>query len=120
MVSEPSFNGQATIKVRFRNKPEYDKFRIYVLKTQWQTDAAPYYEDITINFHNTEDINQITRQIVQLLQLGFEVYTCRFKLEEQLAEEEHPSEEDPEEDGVDISDFNLDHFVRDLFKKIRR
>ena len=25
------YDGQATIKIRFRNRAEYDKFRIYIL-----------------------------------------------------------------------------------------
>lgn len=120
-MSEPTFNGQATIKVRFRNKAEYDKFRIYILKTKWETDIPPLWEDIVINFHNAEDIDLINKHIIQLLQLGFEVYTCRYKLEEQLAEEEHPREEDPEDifDGFDPKEFDIDSFMKDLWTKLR-
>ena len=97
-MSETIFKGQATIKVRFRNKAEYDKFRIYVLKTKWNMDVHPCYQDIVIEFENSSDIDRINRQVIQLLQLGFEVYTCRFKLEQQLAEEEYPPEDIPETD----------------------
>ena len=112
------FDGQATIKVRFHNKTEYDKFRMEVLKTKWSTDAAPQWEDITIPFHNCEDVEQINRTVIQLLQLGFEVYSCRFKLEKQLAEEEHPPEGDTDGDD-DIEDWDIAGMVNDLWKKIK-
>lgn len=93
------FSGQATIKVRFRNNPEYVKFRTQVLKTDWMPgDAYPNWEDLIMEFHSVEDLERITKRIVQLLQMGFEVYSCRYKLEQQLAEEEHPPEDPYEED----------------------
>lgn len=91
------FDGQVTIKVRFKNNPEYVKFRTYILKTPWMPgDAYPTWEDMVVDFHSIQDLDNITRQVVNLLQMGFEVYSCRYKLEQQLAEEEHPPE-DPEE-----------------------
>ncbi len=92
------FDGQATIKVRFRNNPEYVKFREQILKTKWNPgDAYPTWEEMVIPFHNVEDLDTVTRTVVMLLQHGFEVYSTRYKLESQLAEEEHPPEGD--EDG---------------------
>ncbi len=94
------FSGQATIKIRFRNQAEYNKFRLYVLKTNWRIDVAPIWEDIVVDFHNSDDIDQINRKVIQLLQLGFEVYCCRFKLEEQLAEEQYPEEADSDDEYI--------------------
>ena len=93
------FDGVATIKVRFQNKAEYEKFRKYILKTNWSYDLDhPMWEQLTMEFHCSEDVDKISRQIVALLQMGFEVYSCRYQLESQLAEEEHPPEDNAEDD----------------------
>lgn len=87
------FDGQAVIKVRFRNNPEYVKFREQILKTKWNPgDAWPSWEEMVIDFHNVNDLEKVTKTVVMLLQNGFEVYSTRYKLEQQLAEEEYPPE----------------------------
>jgi len=107
-----TFDGQATIKVRFRSNPEYVKFRTQVLKTEWNPgDAYPTWEEMVVEFHNVEDLDRITRKVVHLLQLGFEVYSTRYKLDQQLAEEEYPPEDPPEEDDY--------VFVEDLHGCVR-
>ena len=89
------FDGQAVIKVRFQFQPQYKKFREQILKTKWiPGDVWPTWEEMVMDFHNVDDLDKVTRTIVMLLQHGFEVYSTRFKLEQQLAEEEHPTEED--------------------------
>ena len=93
-----TFDGQAVIKVRFRTNPEYVKFRKYILKTEWiPGDAFPAWEEMTIDFHSSEDLEKVTKTVVMLLQQGFEVYSTRYKLESQLAEEEYPREGTVEE-----------------------
>ena len=95
------FDGQAVIKVRFRSNPEYVKFRKYILKTDWAPgDVYPNWEEMTIPFHSSEDLDKVTRTIVMLLQNGFEVYSTKYKLEKHMAEDEYPPEGD--EDGDDI------------------
>ena len=98
------FDGEATIKVRFRNNPEYVKFREQILKTKWTPgDAYPTWEEMVIPFHNVDDLERVTKTVVMLLQNGFEVYSTRYKLESQLAEEEHPPEGyEGDEDGDNI------------------
>ena len=109
-----TFSGQATIKIRFNNNPEYVKFRTYVLKTKWNPgDSYPLWEEMTLDFHCVDDLDQVTRIVVMLLQLGFEVYSCRYKLEQQLAEEEHPTDEDISEEETE-QDFDLKKFCSDL------
>lgn len=97
MSEKSEFRGQVTIKVRFRNNPEYKKFRDYILKTPWRPgDVYPQWEEIVKDFNCIEDLDRVTRMVVMLLQMGFEVYSTRYKLEKQLAEEEHPREEEEE------------------------
>ena len=89
-----TFDGQATIRVKFNSRAEYEKFRIYILKTKWSYDLDyPMFEELVMDFHNNDDLDRISRQVIYLLQLGFEVYCCRYKLEQTLAEEEHPPED---------------------------
>ena len=115
-----TFNGQAVIKVRFRNNPEYVKFREQILKTKWNPgDIYPTWEEMKIDFHNVDDLDKVTRTVAMLLQNGFEVYSTRYKLEQQLAEEEHPPEDTEEElnedeDGKEL-DFDLGKLIEKAF-----
>ena len=111
------FNGQAVIKVRFRNNPEYVKFREQILKTKWNPgDAYPAWEEMEIDFHNVDDLDQVTKIVVMLLQNGFEVYSTRYKLEQQLAEEEHPEEEYGDEDDDDFDEqYDLGKLIERAF-----
>ena len=123
-LKEPKFDGQVTIKVRFRNKIEYEKFRKYILKTLWSYgDVYPTWEELTVDFHSVEDLEQVTRRVVELLQIGFEVYCCRYKLEEQLAEEEFPKEDDEEPEDpktyFEGSDFTVEDFCKDLWRALK-
>lgn len=127
MMSEPEFNGQAIIKVRFRNNPEYVKFRKNILKTDWRPgDAYPTWEEMKLEFHNVDDLNIVNRTVVFLLQNGFEVYSTSYKLEQQLAEEEHPEddiEETEEELDIDMEVeiyADCEQVARDILKPVSR
>ena len=110
-----NFDGRMTIRVRFRNRLQYEKFRKYILKTEWCYDQDyPMWEELKVDFHKTEDIYEITKQVIALLEYGFEVYCCRFQLESHLAEEEHPSEEDPDDDELEA--FDVSKFISSFWK----
>lgn len=113
------FDGRVTIRVRFRSRPEYEKFRKYILKTEWSYDLDyPMWEELTLDFHCTDDLQQVDRHIIGLLQMGFEVYCCRYQLEQHLAEDESPSEEDPSEDSCELEEFDIAKMVSDAWKCI--
>lgn len=99
----PKFDGRVTIRVKFRNKAEYQKFRKYVLKTDWSYDFGhPQYECYTREFHTCDDLAEINKEIIRLLQLGFDVWTCNYQLTDvDPAELESPSEDD---DFCDLED----------------
>lgn len=126
-MAETKFDGQAVIKVRFRNNPEYVKFRETILRTKWNPgDVYPTWEEMTIDFHNVDDLDKVTRTVVMLLQNGFEVYSTRYKLEQQLAEEEHPEDDIEEtEEELDI-DMEVEIYAdgeqiaRDILKPVSR
>ena len=115
-----NFDGRATIRVRFRNRAEYEKFRKYILKTEWSYALDyPMWEEMTVDFHCTDDVDLINRNVVRLLQMGFEVYCCRFQLEEHLAEEQHPPEGDTNGDIMeDLEPFDIGKIVSDAWKAI--
>lgn len=104
----PVFDGKVTIRVRFRNRVEYEKFRKYILKTGWSYDIGhPQYESLTVEFHNTEDVDRITRTVIQLLQQGFYVWMTSYELKEtDPAELESPTDDEPEEEDEDEQSYN--------------
>lgn len=115
----PTFDGQVTIRVKFRSRIDYEKFRKYILKTEWSYAVDyPLFEELVLPFHNTDDLTLIDRQIIGLLQMGFEVYCCRYQLEQTLAEEEHPTEEDPEE--PDYGSIDISKIVEEAWKSCGR
>lgn len=104
---EPKFDGKVTVRVRFRNKAEYQKFRKYILKTGWEYDMGhPQYECMDHEFHTCDDLVSIDKEVIQLLQLGFDVWTCNYQLTDvDPAELESPSEDD---DFCDADDEDYD------------
>lgn len=85
-VPEPkqeSFFGHATITIRFENRVQWQKYRKYILKTDWEFDGGqnPYTAQLKECFETVEDVENITKKIVELLQLGFDVYSCKWELE---------------------------------------
>lgn len=127
-MAEPKFDGQATIKVRFRNNPDYVRFCEYILKSKWRPgDAYPTWVEQNIEFHSIDDLNNINKLIVMLLQMGFEVYSTGYKLEQQLAEEEYPKDDIPTDEAYtddeieeDLKTFNLERFVEDIKNVFRK
>ena len=76
--------GNSTITIRFENRVQWQKYRKYILKTDWDFDGGshPYVATLEDRFSSVEDLERITKSIVQLLQLGFDVYSCRWELED--------------------------------------
>ena len=114
-----SFDGRATIRVKFNSRCEYEKFRKYILKTEWSYALDyPLFEELTLDFHCVDDVEMINRHIIGLLQMGFEVYCCKFQLEQNLAEEQHPTEEDISDKDRDLEEFDISKIVSDAWKNI--
>ena len=108
MSKMPTFDGKVTIRVRFRNKAEYQKFRKYVLKTGWEYDVSnPQYESLVREFHTADDVTEISKIIIELLQLGFYVWTTSYELTEiDPAELESPTDDEEEEGGENFEDWD--------------
>lgn len=76
--------GHTTITIRFENRVQWQKYRKYILKTDWDFDAGshPYVARLEERYCCVDDVDRIVKKIVQLLQLGFEVYSCKWELED--------------------------------------
>lgn len=115
-----SFDGRMTIRVKFKSRPEYEKFRKYIIKTGWSYDLDyPMWEELVVDFHCIDDLNQANRQIINLLQMGFEVYCCRYQLEQHLAEEQYPPDGDIDGDSEgELEAFDIGKFCSDMWKSV--
>lgn len=76
------YYGMATITIHFENRAQWQKYRKYILKTDWDFDGGmmPYTAHLEERFSCMDDVEKITRQIVQLLQIGFDIYSCKWTL----------------------------------------
>ena len=90
------FKGKATISIRFENRVMWQKYRKYILKTDWEFDAGrhPYIATIDMDFKSVDDVREITSKIVYLMQLGFDIHSCNWALERNPENIQYPDEED--------------------------
>lgn len=111
------FDGSVTVRIHFRNRIEYEKFRKYILKTEWayQIDY-PVFEEKVMVFHNTEEFEAYNRLVIYLLQLGFDVYSCRFQMNTIEAQVEEQQNQETEED---YGEFDIGKMVDDIWRKCR-
>ena len=80
---EQPIHGTAVITVRFENRVQWQKYRKYILKTDWEFDSGyhPYTATLELPFKSAQDVDYIAMRVVQLLQFGFDVYSCSWKLD---------------------------------------
>lgn len=77
-------NGSCTLAVRFETPEDYLKWKYYTGGRQWEFMVNyPAVMRSTQEFHGTRDVEMISRKIVQLLEMGFDVYSANWKLDEQ-------------------------------------
>lgn len=93
------FGGTARINIHFLNRLMWQKYRKYILKTEWDFDTGmhPSSANLDMQFHSMDDVVDICKRIVFLLQLGFEVHSCRWTLDQEYLDEMMT---DPNEEGV--------------------
>lgn len=87
-MGELIFHGNAKITIRFQNVLMWQKYRKYVLKTAWDFDAPnhPYTANLEMEFSSMSDVAHICKQIIFLLQMGFEVHSCKWGLDPEYVE----------------------------------
>lgn len=74
--------GSAIITVRFENRVQWQKWRKYIMREPWEFDGGnhPYTAALELHFSTAEDVEHIVQKVVQLMQMGFDVYSCQWKL----------------------------------------
>ena len=83
------FAGSARINIHFLNRLMWQKYRKYILKTEWDFDTGMYPSsaNLDMKFNSMEDVIQICKMIIFLLQMGFEVASCRWQLNQEYLDE---------------------------------
>lgn len=84
-----TFNGTCILSIRLQNHGEYLKWKELTHTTRkWEFIMQyPAILRAEYEFHNAMDVEIMTKKIVQLLQMGFDVYSASWKLEEKKDEE---------------------------------
>lgn len=93
-----NFSGHARINIHFLNRLMWQKYRKYILKTDWDFDSGMYPSsaNLDMSFQSMEDIMDICKKIIFLLHMGFEVNSCRWQLDQEYLDE---MTRDPDENG---------------------
>lgn len=85
----PPVKGSCVLSIRIENRGEYLKWQKYNPGYQWEFIVTyPALMRAKYEFKSALDVEMITKKIVQLLQMGFEVYSASWKLEEQEVKDE--------------------------------
>lgn len=81
---EPKSNvmhGRCTLSIRLENHGEYLKWRKYNGGRQWEFEHTyPAIMKAEYYFHSSLEVEVIAKKIVQLLEMGFDVYSARWSL----------------------------------------
>ena len=76
--------GSCILSITIRNKGEFLKWKTYCEPyRKWDFNVPfPAALQATYEFHTAQDVDVIAQKIVQLLQMGFCVYSARWQLAE--------------------------------------
>ena len=80
--SKPACEGVCTVAVRFRHRAEYLKWKTYVEPNRkWDFEVSyPAIMRMEFPFKDSLDVEMLTKRIVSLLEMGFDVYSAQWKL----------------------------------------
>lgn len=73
--------GRCVLTIRFENGAEYAKWKKYNPGRQWEFMVSfPALMRADYEFHTTLDVEMMAKKIVQLLEMGFNVYSADWQL----------------------------------------
>lgn len=88
------FDGTCTLSIRFDTPEEYLRWKYYAGGREWDFMVSyPAVMRSEQEFHSALDVDMISKKIVSLLQMGFNVYSANWRLrekEEKIANETTP------------------------------
>lgn len=80
--SEPKVRGKCVLTFRIENHGEYLKWQKYNPGRQWEfVSVYPALMRAEYSFRNSLEVEMMAKKIVQLLTIGFDVYSANWKLE---------------------------------------
>ena len=85
MDDQDKLYGKCILSIRFRNHGEYLKWkRVFGMGRKWEfmIDHYPAIMQSEYIFHKAVDVEMMAKQIVALLQQGFDVYSAKWQLKE--------------------------------------
>lgn len=75
--------GHCILKIQIRNYYEYERWKKYNGGRQWEfMHNYPAIMQAEYNFKTVLDIEMMVKKIVQLMMIGFKVYSCEWRLED--------------------------------------
>lgn len=75
--------GKCTLCIKFENHGEYLRWLTYAGGRKWEFDHIyPAIMRADYEFHSELDVEVMAKKIVQLLQMGFNVYSASWQLRE--------------------------------------
>jgi hypothetical protein len=75
--------GKCVLSIRFNNFGEYKKWQVYVGERKWDFLVSyPAIMRAEYEFHTAYDVEVMTKKIIQLLQMGFDVYSANWQLKD--------------------------------------
>ena len=79
--------GSCILEIRFQNKYEYEKWLKYHPDRKWEFMVTyPAVMRAVYDFQTAQEVEIMTKKIVQLLQMGFNVYSARWQLKENASQ----------------------------------
>ena len=80
---DPKLFGSCILEIHFNNKYEYEKWLKYHPDRKWDFIVTyPAVMRAIYDFHTALEVEIMAKKIVQLLQMGFNVYSARWQLKE--------------------------------------
>lgn len=80
---EDRLYGRCVLTIKFQNKYEYEKWLKYHPDRKWEFMVTyPAVMRAVYDFHTTLDVEIMTKKIIQLLQMGFNVHSASWQLKE--------------------------------------
>lgn len=80
---EDQLYGRCVLTIKFQNKYEYEKWLKYHPDRRWEFMVTyPAVMRAVYDFHTTLDVEIMTKKIIQLLQMGFNVHSASWQLKE--------------------------------------
>lgn len=85
--NKPKLKGRCVLSIKIEDELEYEKWKEYNPGRKWEFIVSyPALMRAEYRFVNSMDVEILVKKVVQLLQMGFNVYSAQWLLEEESHE----------------------------------